>query len=87
MTKMMVDRLYSAQDNNEYVRFDIYGKGVNIVITIIPEVMQVDEWFDITDKKNGSETMISFSIDSDVEYDECGFYSFKSGELTIEIEE
>ena len=87
MTETMINRLYNAQDNDEMLRFGIYGNGTSIVVTMIPDAMEVDGWFEITDKEKGSGTLVSFRIDSDVEYDGYGVYSFKSGELTVEIGE
>ena len=87
MIETMVKRLYDAQDNDEELRFGIYGNGTSIVVTMIPDVMEVDGWFEITDKEFGFGTLVSFRIDSDVEYDGYGVYSFKSGELTVEIGE
>lgn len=87
MTEMMIEKLYDAQDYNKLIRFDVYGDGVNIVITMVPDVMEVDGWYVITDKDKGSGTLISFRIDSDVEYDECGVYLFKSGKLTVMLGE
>ena len=87
MVETMIKRLYNAQDNDEELRFGIYGKGISIVVTIIPDVMEVGRWFEISDKEKGFGTLLSFRIDSDVEYDGYGVYSFKSGELTVEVGE
>ena len=84
----MIKKLIDAQDYNEELRFGVYGKGINISITMIPDIMEYGTWFEITDKERGGDVMICFDIDSDVAYDEIEeLYTFSIGDLTVEIGE
>lgn len=88
MAEKMIKRLYDAQDYNEELRFGVYGEGINVLITMIPDVMEYGRWYEITDKENGSGISISFDIDSNVSYNEDeDIFTFTVGELTIEIGE
>ena len=88
MEEKMIELLYYAQNNDEELHFGVYGKGVNVAIQMVPDVMEVNGWYSITDKERGSDILIAFSVDSDIEYDEYDYiFSFKSGELTVEIGE
>ena len=88
MMKKMIEKLYDAQDYDKELYFGIYGNGINISITIVPDIMEIGNWFKISDKKSNSYIIVSFSLDSDVMYDEYeDFYKFKSGDITIEIGE
>ena len=89
MTNMekMIDNLYEAQDNNEIVTLSYFinGGGFCVDVTVVPDVMVIGNWIEITDKLNHN-VNISFSLDKYVGFDpETEEYSIEMDDAVIVI--
>lgn len=88
--QIMIEKLYYAQDNDEevYISYSSseLGLAFSCSINLIPDLMVVDNWVEITDKKYGTKIVVSFSYDTDINYDEdLEEYYFDIGDGTIKV--
>lgn len=84
----MIKMLITSQDTNSEIhigityRDDVVACGVHIV----PDVMIVGNWVEITDKMGLSDFYVSFDISDEVEYDEeMAEYTLCIGDIKIII--
>lgn len=68
----MIKTLIAAQDTNTEISIGIvYGNDlVTCGTRIIPDVMMVENWVEITDKSGLSDFYITFNISEEIEFDQ-----------------
>lgn len=68
----MIKTLIAAQDTNTEINIDIvYGNDlVTCGTRIIPDVMMVENWVEITDKSGLSDFYITFNISEEIEFNQ-----------------
>jgi hypothetical protein len=76
----MIEMLTNAQDNNAVVAISCINPAFYLTMRVIPNLLIInDSWYEITDKREGNDKKVSFTMPSKVSFDpDLNEFSFES---------